>query len=145
MKIRKHENLFSFFLVLFDIVLIFIISLAYFLGWKLNVNNFIIYCIIITFLLLMSLFSYLLFIFLNKSVIIFTDNEIIEINKNKETIIISYIDIWYSKYSGIFNTLIFVDGGGYLSIYRRNDENNPITISISKKKLKLIKDRIKLL
>lgn len=145
MKIRKHENLFSFFLVLFDIVLIFIISLAYFLGWKLNVNNFIIYCIIITFLLLMSLFSYLLFIFLNKSVIIFTDNEIIEINKNKETIIISYIDIWYSKYSGIFNTLIFVDGGGYLSIYRRNDEDNPITISISKKKLKLIKDRIKLL
>ncbi len=145
MKIRKNENLFIFLLVLFDIALIFIISLAYFLGWKLNVNNFIIYCIIITFLLLMSLFSYLLFIFLNKSVIIFTDNEIIEINKNKETIIISYIDIWYSKYSGIFNTFIFVDGGGYLSIYRSNDEDNPITISISKRKLKLIKGKIKLL
>lgn len=145
MKIRKNENFVIFCLMLFVLVMIFIISLCCFFGWEINKKLLLIYFSLIACILLISFLSYLIYIILCKSFIIFSDISIIEVNKNGQKKLIDYKDIWYSEYKSILYNFVYVEGGGYLLIYPNyGGKDNSIIINISKRKIKKISDKFKI-
>lgn len=143
MKIRFYKNLVVFFDVLFGILLLLLTSLAYFLGFPININTLPYY-----FISLFSIFSlvfiiYIVYFLICRTFIIFTNEGIIKEKNGKQDLLIRYRDILYVNYYNIFTLLIGDAKGGNLVIefMNENKEISYIYLSISKKNIILLKKR----
>ena len=126
MKIRHYENLVLFFDVCFGIVLFFIVSFAYFLGFPVNKNTLLYYFLGLVSILVIIAAIYLSYILLCKTYILFTDKEIIKKRKYKSNVLVKYGDIIGFKYYNIFSLFINNPHGGNLEIVFLNEDKKII-------------------
>ena len=139
MKVRYKENLVIFFDIFFGVVLLFISSLGYFLGFPINANTLPYYFFIVISIFIMMISIYIIYRVCCKTYVLF--NKEISIIKNRNVILnIKYNKILSAKYCKLLNLLIGYPEGGNLVI-EYLDENNKkedLYIAIAKKKLKKI-------
>lgn len=136
MKIRYGDNLVVFFDILFGILLMWISSLSYFLGFDINSKTLFYYAASLLIVILICVCVYVGYILLCRTFIVFTDEAIIKIKKDKIILEIEYSKIWNAKYYPIIDWFVGGTKGGNLIIKTKDRE---FFIPISKKNLKNIK------
>src|SRR5690606_13771363 len=119
-------------------VLIFLTSLGYFLGWKLEMRTLLIYILVIV---LECFVAMVVFIILNKTNNKFyrfdADKTVHLIIKESEQLVLSFNKIIKVFYVRFFWTLLMQMGAGYLHIqHKNNDVIENIYISMSLKDVK---------
>lgn len=142
MKIRYGESMVVFFDVLFGILLIWISTLSYFLGFSINLTTLLYFILSILIIVLICICVYVGYILLCKTFIVFTDEAIIKIRKDNILMTIEYSKIWNAKYYPIIDWLVGGSKGGNLIIEAESSSKaEPLTIYIPiyKSKLKNIK------
>lgn len=139
MKIKKNIFHIAFLDFFFGIIILFLISLAFFLGFELTKKNVLIYLLIIISVIVVMTLIYVLYYLLCKTYYVFKKDSIIINKNNKEIKTINHNQIKYCEYYG-FIKLIFGDPkGGNLIIYYLEDKTEKIIkISFSKKLIKKI-------
>ena len=138
MKIKKGSNHVFFYDVFFGIILIIIISVAFLLGFHVNIKNLIIYFSIVIGILLLQVLVYLMYCKLCKTYYVFEDDGIIYRSKESSQLLLKYNQINYIIYYRFYNLFLGNSKGGNLVIYYLNKDNNEecIEISLSYKLLK---------
>lgn len=142
MKIRYGESLVAFFDIIFGILLIWISTLSYFLGFSINLITLLYYILSILIIVLICIGIYAGYILLCKTFIIFTDEAIIKIKKDKVLMSVEYSQIMNAKYYPIMDWFVGGSKGGNLIIEAESPskaDTLTIYIPIFKSKLKDIK------
>ena len=112
MKIRFYKNLVVFFDVLFGVLLLLLASLAYFLGFPININTLPYYFISLFSIFFLVFIIYIVYFLICRTFIIFTNEGIIKEKNGKQDLLIRYRDILYVNYYNIFTLLIGDAKGG---------------------------------
>ena len=89
MKVRYKENLVIFFDIFFGVVLLFISSLGYYLGFPINANTLPYYFFIVISIFIMMISIYIIYRVCCKTYVLF--NKEISIIKNRNVVILSFI------------------------------------------------------
>lgn len=121
MKIKANQQLYKYILLAIAILLIFISSLGYFLGFSINVFSFLTYLLVILSIVLLSFLSYLIIDKMNHKYIVFDDEKIIERNRSLEKIIVYRHQILYTKYRNSINLIYGIIDFGYAEIAYKLD------------------------
>lgn len=121
MKIKANQNFYKNVLIVLAVLIVFIGSLAYFLGFNINKESLYFYFLFISFVIAASFALFLIIDKINNKYIIFDKEKIIEKNNDSEKIIVFYDQILFVKY---FNRIDFIRGiidFGYVEIMYKTD------------------------
>lgn len=140
MRVKANQNFYKNVLIAFGCVIVYGGSLAYFLGFSINVNSLLFYAIF-----LISTCSLCFGIFLvidkcNKKYIVFDEEKIKEESKNGETVIVYYHQILYTKYHNSIDPFLGNIDFGFVEIAYITDSGNKehYHLYLSKKNYKKI-------
>lgn len=122
MKIKKDIYHVIFFDLFFELISIFLVSLGFFLGFQVTINNFLIYLLIIGILILMGIIVYCLYSLFCKTYYEFTNNSIKITRKEKIIKEINYNKISYCEYYRFATLLLGNPKGGKLIVYYSEDD-----------------------
>lgn len=141
MKIKNNRNLYLSLLIMSAIVIVFIGSLAYFLGFDVNVESLLFYLIFLfsTFILFFVIF--LIIDVTNKKYLIFDDEKIILKNKTDETVLVYLNQILYTKYHNFHIGLDYIETAYAEIVYKIDSKDatpKSLWLSISKSAYKKI-------
>ncbi len=142
MKIKENRNFYKNVLILFALVVIFIESLAYFLGFDIDINieSLLFYGIGLLSTVILFWVIFLIIDKCNNRYIIFDGEKIIRKTKDSETILLYYYQILYTKYRNNIDLLYGYADFGYAEIVYKNDtkdkEAKRMGIYLSKKEYK---------
>ena len=142
MKIKANRNLYQNILIAFATLIIFLGTLAYFLGFDVNKKSLLYYAI---FLISTIILFFILFIIIdksNKKFIVFDNDKIIEMYKNNEKIILYFNQILYTKYHNSIDLIYGIIDFGYVEIVYKLDSKDIkpkcLNLYLSKKNYKKI-------
>lgn len=134
--------------VLFGLgAMIFLTSLGYFLGWKVEIPTLLIYILVIILEIVVTAFIFVILIKTNKKFYRFDiDKNVFLITKNSEEFVLSFSQIIKVFYVRFFWTILLQMGGGYLHIQYKNKDATIINtyISISPKDVKRLERMFKI-
>lgn len=146
MKFKYNQILYRDIIVIILIGLVFLITFGYFLGWKINPFNFLIYLSIIFGVIFLAILIYLILNLINKTYVYIDGEKILKIHKSKKKLILENKHILYAKY---LNKVDFFDLTNPISelncmeiTYKRPDSSiSNIRIYCSKKVYREIIER----
>ncbi len=142
MKIKANRNLYKNILIAFCILIIFIGSLGYFLGFSINAKSLLYYLIFLISVMLFFVVLFLIIDKLNKTYIVFDKEKIIERHNNEEKIIVYFNQILYTRYHNSIDLFFGNIDFGYVEIVYKIDskdkEAKRIGLYLSKKNYKKI-------
>lgn len=145
MKIKANQNLYKNILIAFAVVIIFMGTLAYFLGFAINIKSLLYYFIFLISTMLSFFALFLIIDNINKKFIVFDNDKIIEIHNNEEKIILYFNQILYTKYHNNIDLLYGIIDFGYVEIVYKMDSKDKepkyLTLYLSKKNYKKIFDK----
>ena len=125
MQIKANQNLYRHILIGFAALIIFMGTLAYFLGFNINVQSILYY---VLFLISTIILFFVIFLFIdktNKKYIIFDEEKIIEKDKVDERIIVFYNQILYTKYHNKIDLFYGIIDFGYVEIVYKVNSKDP--------------------
>lgn len=142
MKIKANKNLYKNILIAFNGLIVFIGSLGYFLGFKVDATSLLFYAI---FLISTSILFFIVFLIVdkcNKKYIVFDEEKIKEESKCGEKVIVYYNQILYTKYYNRIDLFNGIIDFGFIEIVYKNDskdkESKKVHLYLSKKNYKEI-------
>ncbi|MBQ7225409.1 MAG: hypothetical protein IJX02_02265 [Clostridia bacterium] len=142
MKIKANRNLYKNILIAFCSLIIFIGTLAYFLGFDLNIKSLLYYAIFLTSTIIVFFGLFLIIDKINKKYIVFDNDKIIEMHSNEEKVILYFNQILYTKYHNNIDLLYGNIDFGYVEIVYKTDskdkEPKSLNLYLSKKNYKKI-------
>ena len=142
MKIKANQNLYKNILIAFCSLIIFIGTLAYFLGFDLNIKSLLYYAIFLTSTIIVFFGLFLIIDKINKKYIVFDNDKIIEMHSNEEKVILYFNQILYTKYHNNIDLLYGNIDFGYVEIVYKTDskdkEPKSLNLYLSKKNYKKI-------
>lgn len=139
MKIKKDIYHVIFFDLLFELIIIYFVTLGFFLGFQVTKNNFLIYLLIIGINILMGIIIYYLYSLFCKTYYEFTNNSIKITRKEKIIKEINYNKISYCEYHRFVTLLLGNPKGGKLIVYYLEDDvEKYIEVSFSRKLTKKV-------
>lgn len=145
MKIKANRNLYKNILIAFSILIILIETLAYFLGFDVNVKSLLYYVIFLISTILLFFALFLIIDKINKKYIIFDGEKIIEKHNNEEKIILYFNQILYTKYHNKIDLMYGIIDFGYVEIAYKTDSKDKevkyFHIYLSKKNYKKLFDK----
>ena len=137
MKIKANRNLYKNILIAFCSLIIFIGTLAYFLGFDLNIKSLLYYAIFLTSTIIVFFGLFLIIDKINKKYIVFDNDKIIEMHSNEEKVILYFNQILYTKYHNNIDLLYGNIDFGYVEIVYKTDskdkEPKSLNLYLSKK------------
>lgn len=132
MIIKANRNLYKNALIALAALLIFMGTLAYFLGFTVNMTSLCLYFLFIAIVIITSLALFLMIDTLNNKLIIFDNEKIIERNSNSEKIVVYYSQILNTKYCDRIDFLRENIDFGYVEIKYRLDpkDKQPLYVNL---------------
>lgn len=142
MKIKANRNLYQNILIAFATLIIFLGTLAYFLGFDVNEKSLLYYALFLISTIILFLILFIIIDGMNKKFIIFDNDKIIEMYKNNEEIILCFNQILYTKYHNNIDLIYGIIDFGYVEIVYKLDskdkEPKSLNLYLSKKNYKKI-------
>ncbi len=126
-EIKVNRNLYKNILILFFIVIGFVESLAYFLGFDINAKSILYYVIFLISTMLLFFALFLIIDKLNKKYIVFDGEKIIEKHNNEEKVFLYYDQILGTKYHNNIDLVFGIIDFGYVEIkYKINSKDKDL-------------------
>ena len=129
-------------LIAFSLLIIFIGTLSYFLGFDVNIESLLYYVVFLIFTILFFFVLFLIIDKMNKKYIVFHNDKIIEMHDNEEKVILYFNQILYTKYHNDINLIYGIVDFGYVEIvYKINSKDKEpkhLNLYLSKKNYKTI-------
>ena len=140
MQIKANQHFYKNVIIAFAVLILFMGSLSYFLGFDINTGSLLYYLLFI----LLTVFTFVMIFIIvdkfNEKYIIFDDEKIIEKYKSSEKIIVYFDQILYTKYHNSIDLTIGNIDFGYVEIvYKFNNtdkEPKHLNLYLSKKNYK---------
>lgn len=144
MRVKQGSNVFLFIDILYICISIFIVSLAYFLGYDITTRGMLIYLGIVLSIVLVGIMVFLLYLLLCKKYIVFDDEKITIVHNGEIKKTVYYNKVFYSEHYSIFHLLLLSSCGGCVFItYFEGYEQKQLEFAISKQKISLVKDHLR--
>lgn len=124
MKIKANRNLYQNILIAFATLIIFLGTLAYFLGFDVNEKSLLYYAIFLISTIILFFILFIIIDKINKKFIVFDNDKIIEMYKNNEKIILYFNQILYTKYHNSIDLISGIIDFGYVEIVYKLDSKD---------------------
>lgn len=142
MRIKANRNLYQNILIAFATLIIFLGTLAYFLGFDVNGKSLLYYAIFLISTIILFFILFIIIDTINKKFIVFDNDKIIEMNKNNKKIILYFNQILYTKYHNNIDLIYGIIDFGYVEIVYKLDSKDKepkcLNLYLSKKNYKKI-------